>query len=125
MITDVLIAAALALGYAVAVSLWMAAIFGITAVSPALVTREHRIRPAYKLLEELLWLVCAAAGGCVTAGVSGATMPWLLGTLLAGIMILVLWTNSWERRQRGPVHQILMSLASVAGVATGYLFWLR
>jgi hypothetical protein len=124
MITDFLIAAALALGYAVAVGLSMAATFGITAASPAFVAREHRMRPAYKLVQELLWLVCAAAGGFVTAAVSGAAMPWLSGTLLAGIMIMVLWTNTWEMRQRGPVHQGLMSVVSVAGVAVGYILWM-
>jgi hypothetical protein len=125
MITGVLIAAALALGYAVAVGLMMAATFGITAVSPAFVTKEHRIRQSYKLVHDLIWLVCATAGGFVTAAVSGTTMPWFSGTLLAGAMIFVLWTNTWEMRQRGAVHQILMSLVSAAGVAAGYILWMR
>jgi hypothetical protein len=125
MITIALTAAALALGYAVAVGLSIAATFGIAAVSPAFVTREYRIRQAYKLVQELLWLVCATAGGFVAAAVSGATMPWFAGALLAGTMILVLWTNTWEMRQRGAMHQILMSLVSAAGVAAGYLLWMR
>jgi uncharacterized membrane protein YfcA len=125
MITVFLIAASLALGYAVAVGLSMAATFGITAASAGFVVREHRIRPAYKLVQELLWLMCATAGGYVTAGVSGVTMPWFSGALLAGIMIVVLWTNTWEMRQRGPVHQLLMSVVSVAGVAAGYILWMR
>jgi uncharacterized membrane protein YfcA len=125
MITGFLVAAALALGYTVAVGLLMAATFGITLAGPAFVAREHRIRPAYKLAQELLWLVCAAAGGYVTAAVSGATMPWMSGALLAGIMIIVLWTNTWEMRQRGPVHQVLMSVVSIAGVAAGYILWIR
>jgi hypothetical protein len=125
MITIALIAAALALGYAVAVGLSMAATFGIAAMSPAFVTREYRIRPAYKLVQELVWLVCATAGGIVAAAVSGAAMPWFAGALLAGTMILVLWTNTWEMRQRGAMHQILMSLVSAAGVAVGYFLWMR
>jgi uncharacterized membrane protein YfcA len=125
MITGVLIAAALALGYAVAVGLSMAATFGITAMSPAFVTREYRIRPAYKLVQELVWLACATAGGFVAAAVSGATMAWFAGAVLAGIMILVLWTNTWEMRQHGAMHQTMMSLASAAGVAAGYLLWMR
>jgi|ERR1700733_1858287 hypothetical protein len=125
MITGVLIAAALALGYAVAVGLLMAATFGITAVSPAFVTKEHRIRQSYKLAHDLVWLVCATAGGYVTAAVSGSTMPWFVGTLLAGAMILVLWTNTWEMRQRGFANQLLMSLVSVGGVATGYFLRMR
>jgi hypothetical protein len=124
MITGVLIAAALALGYAVAVGLSLAATFSLTAMSPAFVTKEHRIRQGYKLVHDLLWLVCATAGGFVAAAVSGAAMPWFSGTLLAGAMILVLWTNTWEMRQRGAAHQILMSLLSVAGVATGYILWI-
>jgi hypothetical protein len=125
MITDFLVAAALALGYAVAVGLSMAATFGVTAASPGFVAREHRIRPAYKLVQELLWLLCATAGGFVTAAVSGVTMPWFSGAVLAGIMIVVLWTNTWEMRQRGPVHQVLMSVVSIAGVAAGYILWMR
>lgn len=103
----------------------MAATFAITAASPAFAAREHRIRRTYKLVQELLWLECATAGGFVAAAVSGATMPWFSGALLAGIMILVLWTNTWEMRQRGAVHQVLMSLMSAAGVAAGYILWLR
>jgi hypothetical protein len=125
MITAVLIASALALGYAVAVGLSMAATFGITAASPSFVIKEHRIRQGYKLVHDLLWLVCATAGGFVTASVSGGTMPWFSGALLAGAMIFVLWTNTWEMRQRGAVHQILMSLVSAAGVAAGYMLWMR
>jgi hypothetical protein len=125
MITGVWIAAALALGYTVAVSLLMAATFGLTALRPAFVAKEHRIRQSYKLVHDLVWLVCATLGGFVTAAVSHAMMPWFAGTLLAGAMILVLWTNTWEMRQRGAVHQILMSIMSVAGVAAGYLLWIR
>ena len=125
MITGSLIAASLALGYAVAVGLSIAVIFGITAVNPGFVMRDHRVRPAYKLVQALLWMVCAAAGGWVTAAVSGGMRPWLLGTLLAGIMVLVLWANTWEMRQRGPAHQLLISAVSIVGVAAGYIFWLR
>ena len=125
MITDVLIAAALALGYAAAVGLSMAATFGIAAASPGFVIRQYRIRPAYKLVQELVWLVCATVGGFVTAAISGAAMPLLSGTALVGIMIIVMWTNTWEMRQRGGMHQILMSVASAAGVAAGYILWMR
>jgi hypothetical protein len=122
MITDVLIAVALALGYVVAVALSMAGTFAITAANPTFVAKEYRIRQRYKLIQELLWLVCATAGGYVTALVAGGAYPWLSGTLLAGILILVLWTNTWEMRQRGLAHQLLMSMVTAAGVAIGYLF---
>jgi hypothetical protein len=122
MITGVLIlVAALAFGYVVAVGLAMAATFGIAAASPAFVTREHRIRQRYKLIQELLWLVCTAAGGYVTAAVTSTANPWLSGALLAGILLLVLWTNTWEMRQRGLANQFLMSVVTVAGVVAGYV----
>ena len=121
MITGVLIAAALALGYAVAVALALAATFCIAAARPAFVTKEYRIRQRYKLVQELLWLVCAAAGGYVTAAVSGGAHCWLSGTVLAGMLILVQWTNSWEMRQRGVPNQLLMSVMTVAGVVTCYV----
>jgi hypothetical protein len=47
--------------------------------------------------------------------------PWLSATLLAVILILVLWTNTWEMRQRGLANQLLMSVMSIAGVATGFV----
>jgi hypothetical protein len=119
MMTVFLIAGSLIPGYLVAVGLLMAATFGITSLAPAFAVKEYRIRKRYKLVQDLVWLVCATAGGFVTAAVAGAAQVWLAGIVLAGAMILVLWTNSWEMRQRGIVHQILMSLVSAAGVATG------
>jgi hypothetical protein len=125
-ITALLIAAALALGYAVTVGLSMAATFAVTAATPtAFVTKEHRIRSAYKLIQALLWLFCATVGGFVTAAVSGAAMPWFSGVVLAMTLITVLWTNTWEMRQRGVVHQVLMSLLSGVGVAAGYILWIK
>jgi hypothetical protein len=122
MIPGVLIlAAALAFGYVVTVGLSMAATFGIAAAMPAFVTREHRIRQRYKLVQELMWLVCSAGGGYVTAAVTSASNPWVSGGLLAGVLILVLWTNTWEMRQRGLTNQILMSVITVAGVVAGYV----
>jgi uncharacterized membrane protein YfcA len=122
MIPGVLIlAAALAFGYLVAVGLSMAATFGIAAASPAFVTRGYRVRRRYKLVQELVWLVCSAAGGYVTAAVTSAVNPWVSGGLLAGALLLVLWTNTWEMRQRGLTNQLLMSVVTVAGVVAGYI----
>jgi|ERR1700677_826176 hypothetical protein len=125
MIPGVLIAIGLALGYTVTVGLAMVATLAITAASPAFVVREYRIRQRYKLIQELLWLACATAGGYATARVTGTVYPWLSATLLAVILILVLWTNTWEMRQRGLANQLLMSVMSIAGVATGFVLRLQ
>ena len=57
--------------------------------------------------------------------ISGSSHPWLSAPLLAGTIILVLWTNTWEMRQRGVAYQTLMSFVSIAGVAAGYLLGMR
>ena len=76
------IALALFLGYAVAVALSMAATFGITAVSPGFVSKNNRINPGYKFLQDAVWLVCAVAGGYVAALVNGESHSWLVGSAL-------------------------------------------
>jgi hypothetical protein len=50
---------------------------------------------------------------------------WLIGGLLAALLILVLWTNTWEMRQRGLGYQLLMSAVTVAGVGAGSYLALR
>jgi hypothetical protein len=119
------IALALFLGYAVAVALAMAATFGITAVSPDFVSKNYRIRPAYKFVQDGVWLVCAMAGGYVAALVNGDFHSWLVGSALVAILVAVLWMNAWEMRQRGLGHQLVMSAGSAAGVAVGFMIHLR
>jgi len=97
---------AVALGYAVTVGLSMVVTFRITAVSPKFVMRDHRIRQRYKLVQALQWLGCCVAGGYVAAAVTGAAYPWLSGTLLSVILIVVLWANTWEMKQRGLNSQL-------------------
>jgi hypothetical protein len=121
MIPGVLIVIGLAVGYTVTVGMAIVTTFAITAADPTFVVREYRIRQRYKLVQELLWLACAVAGGYATATVTGTMYPWLTASLLAAILILVLWTNTWEMRQRGLANQLLMSAMSVAGVALGFL----
>jgi hypothetical protein len=124
MMTALLTGAALLPGYLVAVALLMIVTFAITLRTPAFAVHDFRIRGRYKLVHNLAWLVCAAAGGYVTAMMTqivGVVIPWLPCAVLAIVMILVLWSNSWEMRQRGIAHQILMSIVSVAGVAAGYV----
>ena len=119
------IALALFLGYAVAVALSMAATFSITAVSPGFVSKNNRINPRYKFVQDAVWLVCAIAGGYVAALVNGATHSWLVGSALVAILVAVLWMNVWEMRQRGLGHQLVMSIGSAAGVAVGFMIHLR
>jgi hypothetical protein len=124
-ITLSFIALALFLGYAVAVALSMAATFGITAVSRSFVSKNYRIRREYKYAQDVVWLVCATAGGYVAALVNGESHSWLVGSGLVAILVGVLWINAWEMRQRGLGHQLVMSFVSAAGVATGFLLHLR
>ena len=125
MMTALLTAAALLPGYIVAVVLLMAVSFAITSRVPAFVVHDYRIRKRYKLTQDLVWLMCATAGGYVTAFmtpiVGGVFIPWLPCAALAIVLIVMLWSNSWEMRQRGITHQILISIVTIAGVAAGYL----
>jgi hypothetical protein len=124
MITASYIALALFLGYVVTVGLSMAATFGITAAWRDFVSKDYRIRTGYKYAQDAVWLVCAAAGGYVTAEVNGPSHSWLVGAALVAILVAVLWMNAWEMRQRGLGHQISLSVASAVGVALGFLLHL-
>lgn len=126
MITGTFVFIALILGYGVAVGVSMLATLGITKVAPAFVVTDHQLRPGYRIVQELVWLVCAAIGGYVSAWVIGPGMhPWLVGVVLAGTLVAVLWGNTWEVAQRGLGHQFMMSLATIVGVGVGFALRLR
>ena len=126
MITAAFVLFALILGYGVAVGLLMLATFGVTKAAPAFVAREHVLRNEYRVLQEIVWLVCATAGGYVAAWVAGPTAhPWLVGMGLAAILIAVLWGNTWEAAQRGLGHQVMMTIATMGGVGAGLVLRLR
>jgi len=126
MIADTLAAIAIILGYAVAVSLSMAVTFGITKAVPAFVVKDHLLKPGYKLLQNLVWLLCVTAGAFVAANLAASTAHVLpVGGLLAIALIGVSWTNAWDVRQRGILHQIVMGALTVAGVAGGFALWRR
>lgn len=125
MITGTFIVVALILGYVVAVGLSMMAAFGITKTAPAFVVKDHLLKPGYRFLQELIWFVCATAGGYVSAWVTGSSHPWLVGAGLAVCLIAILWTNTWEVAQRGLGHQMAMSLVTIAGVIAGFALHLR
>ena len=119
MITGTLILVAVLLGYAMTVGCSLVATFGLTAASPGFVAREHRITAGYKRVQALIWLACVTAGAFVAGAVAQWTSPLVVGTLLAVSLIGMLWLNTWEARQRGMAHQILLSLVSLIGVIAG------
>jgi hypothetical protein len=121
MITGTWIAVALLLGYVVTVVSVLAATFGLTSSSPAFVVNGHHISNGYKRVQILIWFLCVTAGASVTCVVAQGTQPWFTGGTLAAIFVAMLWMNTWEARQRGLGHQILMSVGSVAGVLVGYM----
>ncbi len=120
MITGTLILVALVLGYAMTVGCSLVATFGLASASPDFVARNHRITAGYKRVQALIWGACATAGGFVTCAVAQGAREWQVGTLLAASLVGMLWLNTWEARQRGMAHQILMSLVSLLGVLAGF-----
>jgi hypothetical protein len=120
------ISVALVLGYSLAVGILLVATFGLTgAVPPGFVAKQHRITPKFKRVQALVWLICVTAGAFVTCVVAQGAHPWVVPALLAAAFIGVLWNNTWEARQRGIAHQVLMSVVSVAGVVAGYALGVR
>jgi hypothetical protein len=124
MIAGTLVAIAIILGYAVAVSLSMAVTFGITKMVPAFVVNDHLLKASYKLFQDFVWLLCVVAGALVAAAVAASTAHlWLVELLLAAGLVCVPWTNAWDVRQRGILHQIVMSAITVVGVAAAFALW--
>jgi hypothetical protein len=121
MLSFIWIVIGLVAGYLVAVVLSLLATLGIGSAFPRFVMEDNRVRSGYKLLQDGIWLACTAAAGYVTALIATGWDPLLVGCLLAAILIGVLWANSWESRQRGMAHQILMSVATVVGITIGFL----
>lgn len=126
MITATLIALALTLGYLVAVGLSLAITFSVAKAAPAFIVKDHLLKTGYKLFQALVWLVAVAVGSYLSALAAEAVMrPWLVGGLLAVLLVFVLWANTWEARQRGLGHQLLMTILTLVGVSTGYYLALR
>ena len=120
MITGTWIAAALFLGYLATVACTLLATFALTSASPAMVSQNFRITAKYKRAQAIIWFLSVIAGAGVTCAVAEGTSPWITqGAMMAGL-IAILWLNTWEARQRGMAHQILMSVMSILGVLVGY-----
>ena len=120
MITGTLMAVALLLGYLLTVGLSLVATFGLTSASPEFAVQNYKVTAKYKRVQALVWLLCVTAGAVVTSAVAQGAHPILLGTVMAATFIGMLWWNTWEARQRGMAHQILMSLVSIVGIVLGY-----
>ncbi len=117
----VMMALAIAGGYLVTVLISMVLTFAVTMAQPKFVETEYRIRNGYKLVHESLWLFGAGAGGYVTAVIVRGIHPMVTELALIAALIWILWENSWEARQRGTAHQILITAFTVIGVAGGYM----
>ena len=94
---------------------------GIASASPRFVVANYRVRSSYKVTHELMWFFCVLIGGFVTARVGMGMSQWRQELGLSGVLLLMLWRNTWEARQRGTAHQILISLLTVAGVMAGFV----
>ena len=116
----------LAVGYLLVVVCSLASTIGLASAAPRFVVRDHRLRGGYKLLHEAMWTVWSLGGGFAVAVVVGrGTLAWVAGAALATVLILLLWRNSWEARQRGLPHQILLTALTFAGVAGGVFLRVR
>jgi len=126
MINGTFILFALALGYTVAVGLLMLATFGITKAAPAFVVKDHLLKPRYRFLQEFIWLVCVTVGSYASAWVAVLTThPWFVAVALIFVLLVILWSNTWEMAQRGLGHQIVISIVTIAGVCAGFTVHLR
>ena len=125
MFIAVMMALAIAVGYGVTVLISLLLTFAVTMALPRFAEADHLIRNGYKLLHESIWLVAAALGGYVTAAVARGIHPMVTELALMAALIWVLWDNSWEARQRGMAHQVLITVCTVVGVAGGYVLQAR
>jgi hypothetical protein len=112
---------ALVLGYLLTVGCSLLSIFGIGSASPSFVMQNQRIGTGYKRVHALVWMICAMIGtfAAVFAAAVGGVGVWVIAIPLGAALIGVLWVNTWESRQRGLAHQILLSMTTVIGVGTG------
>ncbi len=107
-------------GYCMTVACALIGTMGIASAAPRFVVADHRVRGTYKLTHEAMWFCCVVVGGFVTARVGLGMSEWRQEIGLIGVLELILWRNTWEARQRGMAHQIVISLLTVAGVLIGF-----
>ena len=107
-------------GYLVTVLCALVTTIGVASASPKFVMANYRVRTRYKLVHELMWLLCVIAGAYATAKVGMGVATMEQEVALGAVLIFMLWRNTWEARQRGTAHQILISLLTVVGVWGGF-----
>ena len=121
MISYAIMAMAVLLGYLTTVLLSLVATIGIASGAPRFAVRDFRVRTPYKWVHELVWFLCALLGGVVASKAGMGVLVWKAELLLSGVLLLILWRNTWEARQRGTAHQIVISVATVVGVILGFV----
>ena len=121
MFIAVMMAGAIAAGYLVTVVISMVLTFAVATALPRFVEADHLIRNGYKLVQESFWLLAAVAGGYTTSMIVKGIHPFVTEAGLIAALIWILWDNSWEARQRGMAHQVLITAVTVLGVVGGYV----
>lgn len=107
-------------GYCVIITCALMGTMGIASAAPRFVIQDHRVRGGFKWTHEAMWFCCVLVGSFVTAWVGlGMSQMWQQ-IALGGLLLLMLWRNTWEARQRGITHQIVISLLTVGGVIAGF-----
>ncbi len=120
MLSYAIIGLAILVGYMVTVGTALVATIGIASGAPNFTVSGYRVRNSYKVLHESIWFVCAMLGGFVASMADMGVYVWKAELGLSAALLIMLWRNTWEARQRGTAHQILISLLTVAGVLAGY-----
>ena len=124
--TLIVVGIGVALGYCLMLVSSLMATMAMASAVRGFVVKDHCLRPAYKLVMALFWTAATVLAGFVAAAVAGAGMvAWLSGAGLAALLIVVLWTNTWEARQRGLPHQILLTFLTFVGVLGGVYLRVR
>jgi hypothetical protein len=124
MISVILIAVSLILGYIVAVGVSIVFVFGVVRMLSSLVRQNQRLTGIYLLLQDGIWFVSAAVAGYAASWIAAESLaPWVGAALLGVVLIGAMWRNTEEVMQRGLIHMLLASGCAVVGVAVG--FWLH
>ena len=119
MIELIVIGLAVLAGYCVSVGLILLSTMAIASAAPRFVVAHHRVRGSYKLVHEFMWFLCTLVGAFVAARIGAEVQPLRLDLVLSAALLIILWRNTWEARQRGIAHQLLISVLTVAGVVAG------
>ena len=119
MVELIVIGLAVLAGYIVAVGLILLSTMAIASAMPRFVVQNFRVCGKYKFLHEFMWFLSTTAGTFVAARIASDVQPIRLALVLGAALLIILWRNTWEARQRGIAHQVLISVLTVAGVFAG------